>query len=468
MENQENNQNLDKETLSEVDDGFFAEPSEKGVQRIPAPVQKRKSGKKAWKIVGCILLAVAIFASGALTFWFSLDKGMRKLIWIKDKIDEEYYQDISDDEFYSTIYDAINNDLLDPYSYYMTADEYKASEERMAGKKGGIGTMLLSKDASGNDQILIARVSGNSPAERAGLAEGDKIIGFGLTENAITESQVFQEFSDFLDALELNEPFFIKVLSGGIEKTLSLAKEIYVENYVFYRTNNSSYAFSGSNSSLWTEKGEALMALPDQTAYIRLIQFGGNVAKGFARAMEQFRQDGKTDLILDLRGNTGGYLDLMQEIAAYFGKNAKGNSPVAVLADYGNKMVAYDARGNVYDEYFKPESRIFVLADIDTASASESLIGFMLDYGALSYENICLSERGGVARTYGKGIMQTTYYLDWFEKDALKLTTAEIRWPVSKTSIHGRGILPEDGTKTVQEAYGGDLEINAAIAKLYS
>ena len=67
MENQENNQNLDKETLPEMDDGFFAEPSEKGVQRIPAPVQKRKSGKKAWKIVGCILLAVAIFASPFFT-----------------------------------------------------------------------------------------------------------------------------------------------------------------------------------------------------------------------------------------------------------------------------------------------------------------------------------------------------------------------------------------------------------------
>lgn len=466
MDNQENNEKFDKNNLPETDDGFFTELPKKEFQRVPAPDKKGKTAKKVWKIVGCIFLAVAIFASGALTFWLSLDKGMRKLIWIKDKIDEEYYQDISDDEFYSTIYDAINNDLLDPYSYYMTADEYKESEQTLAGKKGGIGTMLLTKDTEDNDQILITRVSGNSPAERAGLTEGDKIIGFGLSEDAMTESQNFQAFSDFLGALDVNESFYVKVLSGGAEKTLSLAKEIYVENYVFYRTNNSSYAFSGDKNE-WTARSDQLAALPDQTAYIRLIQFGGSVSKGFARAMKQFRQDGKTDLILDLRGNTGGYLDLMQEIAAYFGKNAKGDSPVAVLADYGDKMVAYDARGNVYDEYFKPESRICVLADIDTASASECLIGFMLDYGALSYENICLSKRGGVAKTYGKGIMQTTYYLDWFEKDALKLTTAEIRWPVSKTSIHGRGILPEDGAKTVQEAYGQDLEINAAIAQLY-
>lgn len=453
MENQENNEIF-----------FSKNNSQNGVQRIPASVKKQK---KVWKIIGCVFLAVTLFASGALTFWLSLDKGMRKLIWIKDKIDDKYYQDISDDEFYSTIYDAINNDLLDPYSYYMTADEFATSEQTLAGKKGGIGTTLLTKDADGNEQILITRVCGNSPAERAGLLEGDKIIAFGMTEEDLMDSQSFAAFSEFLSGIDTGVSFFLKILSDGVEKTLSLAKEIYVENYVFYRTNTSSYGFTGSNNSEWAEKDNPLTALPDQTAYIRLIQFGGNASTGFAAAMEKFRQDGKTDLVLDLRGNTGGYLDVMQEIAAFFGKNAKGNAPLAVIADYGNKKVGYDARGNVYNDYFKPESRICVLADIDTASASECLMGFMLDYGALSYENICLSERGGVAKTYGKGIMQTTYYLDWFEKDALKLTTAEIRWPVSKTSIHGRGILPEDGTKTVQEAYGKDVEINAAIAQLY-
>ncbi|MBQ9114047.1 MAG: PDZ domain-containing protein [Clostridia bacterium] len=457
MENRENNEIFNFENNPETD-----------VQRVPAPTKKGKTAQKVWKIIGCVLLAAILFASGALTFWFSLDKGMRKLIWIKDKIDDKYYQDISNDEFYSTLYDAVNNDLLDPYSYYMTAEEFKTNEQTLAGKRGGIGAMLLTQDADGNEQILITRVSGNSPAEKAGLLEGDKIIAFGAEEDGLTESQNFNVFSTFLSGMDTGKTVFLRVLSNGEEKTVSLAKEVYVENYVFYRTNTSSYAFTGGNNSEWTEKGNALTALPDQTAYIRLIQFSGNASRGVATAMDQFRQDGKTDLILDLRGNTGGYLDVMQEIAAFFGKNAKGSTPLAVLADYGNKKVAYNARGNVYENYFKPESRIFVLADIDTASASECLIGFMLDYGALSYENICLSERGGVAKTYGKGIMQTTYYLDWFEKDALKLTTAEIRWPVSKTSIHGRGILPEDGAKTVKEAYGKDLEINAAIAQLYS
>jgi hypothetical protein len=87
----------------------------------------------------------------------------------------------------------------------------------------------------------------------------------------------------------------------------------------------------------------------------------------------------------------------------------------------------------------------------------------MLDYGAITYADICLSERNGVAKTYGKGIMQSTFYLG-LKGDAIKLTTAEIRWPLTNNSIHGRGILPSDGTKTVQEGITDEAEIAAAIA----
>ncbi len=437
------------------------------VECVPAPVKTRKKGKKVWKIIGCIFLAFAIFASGALTFWLSLDEGMRKLIWIKDRIDSDYYQDISNEEFYSTIFDSINEDLLDPYSYYMTAEEYEASNQSLAGSKSGIGIGFSTKTADGQDRILITRVCGNSPAEAAGLCEGDRIVGFGLTQDAITDSQNFNEFSDFLDGVETKVPLLLKIISNGAEKLVSLTKEYYVENYVFYRTNTVSYGFAGDKNTEWKMKDNPLTALPDHVAYIRLTQFGGNVSKGFALAMERFRVDGKKDLILDLRGNTGGYLDDMQNVASYFGKNTTSKKPVALIADGKGKDEKYYARGNYYSDYFQDDSRICVLGDSSTASASECLIGFLLDYGATTYADICLSEVQGVAKTFGKGIMQTTYYLDVVEKDAIKLTTAEIRWPVSKTSIHGRGVLPEDGTKVAKESYEREGELLAAIAQLY-
>ena len=61
--------------------------------------------------------------------------------------------------------------------------------------------------------------------------------------------------------------------------------------------------------------------------------------------------------------------------------------------------------------------------------------------------------------------MQTTYYLS-AKLDAMKLTTAEIHWPVSGRSIHGRGVLPEDGAKTAQENGYGDAEIAGALKAL--
>ena len=111
---------------------------------------------------------------------------------------------------------------------------------------------------------------------------------------------------------------------------------------------------------------------------------------------------------------------------------------------------------------------IAVIANEFSASASECLIGAMVDYGAITYEDICLSERGGIAKTYGKGIMQTTRPFSLIgNSGAMKLTTAKIYWPKSENCIHGRGVLPEDGAKTVEESYGKDEEISLAIAKLF-
>ena len=209
--------------------------------------------------------------------------------------------------------------------------------------------------------------------------------------------------------------------------------------------------------------------LDEKTAYIRLTQFNGNAATEFQLAMDKFKEEGKTNLVLDLRSNGGGYMNILQEIASYFCKGESGSSLVA-LAKYreGQKEKFY-SKDSYYADYFQETSKIKVLADSLTASASECLLGSMLDYGAITYSDICLSERNGVAKTYGKGIMQSTYPFGFIgDVDAIKLTTAQIYWPKSENCIHGRGILPEDGTKTVSENYEKDAEITSAIAKLFN
>jgi carboxyl-terminal processing protease len=206
--------------------------------------------------------------------------------------------------------------------------------------------------------------------------------------------------------------------------------------------------------------------LNDETAYIRLTQFGGNAGTAFKKVMALFKAESKKNLILDLRENGGGYLDVMREIASYFCKGATEKKPIVAVADFGEKKQVYKATDNLYNEYFSNESRICVLADSGTASASEALIGCMLDYGAVGYGDVCLAERNGVAKTYGKGIMQATYFVG-AQKDAIKLTTAEILWPISETSIHTRGILPQDGAKTVSEGVNDQIELESAINALF-
>lgn len=439
-------------------------------QYVPTQTRSRKSkGKLIGKIIGTVALAAFVFFSGMLTTWLCLDDGIRTLIKIKRTIDKEYYQDVSDDEFYRVLFSAINDDLLDPYSEYMTGEEYRALEQSLAGRHSGIGVVFSVAGEDAETQIKVHRVVENSPAEQAGLQIGDRIIGFGKSKTELTYSVDFDRgFKPFLETLAESEPFYLAVQRGDSQKLVEISKEFYVESYVSYRTNKTSYHFTGANALTYTEKGQALTCLSDDTAYIKLSQFTGNAVAGFDRVMAQFKEDGMKNLVLDLRENGGGYLDYVQYISKYFCKNATAKAPLMTVADYGEKKEYYSAAGNVYNEYFAEDSRIVVLADSGTASASECLIGCMIDYGTIGYTDICLSTRNGEAKTYGKGIMQTTFYLDASKKDFLKLTTAELKWPVSGKSIHGRGVLPEDGALTVAENHEKDVELNNALALLFS
>ena len=437
----------------------------KGVNAYLPPSNGGKR-RKTVNAVTAILLAVACFLLGGFTVWFSLDSEFRTLLKVKRSMQKNYYEDISDEEFYGALFHVVNNDLLDAYSYYMTADEYREAQGNLAGNRIGIGLVFQTKDENGNAQMQTVRVCGNSPAAKAGFREGDFVIGYGKTSTTMVESTVFDEFSAFLNTMREGEPFHVVVRRGAETFTLTMSREEYVENYVFYRTKETAFGFTGKKAGEWTETGEPLSCLPEDTAYIRLIQFGDDTEEPFAVAMERFKADGKKNLVLDLRDNGGGYLETMKEIAGYFCKNATEKKPVVTVAEYKKHKEIFKAKRNAYKEYFLADSRICVLADSGTASASESLIGCMVDYGAIGFEDICLIERGGVAKTYGKGIMQTTYYLG-AKLDALKLTTAEIRWPVSGKSIHSKGILPEDGAKTVKENGYGDGEIEKALEVLF-
>ncbi len=467
----------------------------KTIQRVPAPFVSSEKGdfespKKArktplWKSFLAVGLALLVFFTGYLVCWLSFDPELRTIAKLKEKIQDKYYKEVTDEEFYSAIFGgideefsssnskrvtdeefysaifgAINHNLLDPYSEYMTPSQYAAYTADLNGSRIGLGLVF------NGDSLQIVRVCGNSPAEKAGVLTGEWVKGCGDSEEEITLCDDFDEFSALLEKYDEGREFCLKIDSEKGTRFVRVSREEYVENSVFYHTDETAYTLEGSAATTLTEKGSPMPYLGGDTAYIRLVQFTGNASAGFDVAMSKFKRDGKKNLVLDLRQNGGGLLDIMQSIAGYFCKNTTEKTPVVAVADFGERKDKYAAKRNAYEDYFSEDSRIYVLADNGSASASECLIGSMIDYGAIDFSDICLIERGGEARTYGKGIMQETYFVTLGEWDALKLTTAEIKWPISGRSIHGIGVRPSDGALTVQEDLNFAVETERAILKL--
>ena len=128
----------------------------------------------------------------------------------------------------------------------------------------------------------------------------------------------------------------------------------------------------------------------------------------------------------------------------------------------------YTIDASLCETYFAG-SRIYAAGNGNTASASEALLGAMISYGTLGYGDIFVTQTAGEdsARTYGKGIMQTTFR-NGATGEAIKLTTAEIYWPNS-VSIHGKGITAADGAAAVQAvSYGeyGDPELSDIFSRI--
>ena len=190
---------------------------------MPTPKQVKK--EKRLKALLAVGLAVVSFVLGAFTIWFSLDEEIRTLIKVKRAIDQHYYKDVDDEEFYDAVFQGINYNLLDAYSQYMTADEYKTSKGELAGNRVGIGAVFSTVDANNNPRMLTVRVCGNSPAEAAGLQEGDCITAFGKNEAEMKESVIFDEFSNFLKTMPAGEDFVVRVQSNEGSRYLKMHKQ---------------------------------------------------------------------------------------------------------------------------------------------------------------------------------------------------------------------------------------------------
>lgn len=413
------------------------------------PVRKKKTSKKVLAILLGILLFLLSFAGGFLTNYlirgkeanvaYDLVSIMQKVGYIYDPETGEK-REITDKD----VGDALVNGLLDDYAKYYTAEEYAEVTANSKGNYQGVGVSFYK--GAGTE---ISQVVGNSPAYHAGLKAGDKLISGSVNGETVIFNDE-QDIINFIGEHETGDELILTYEREGLQDTATVIKKSYVASYVTYYDNQTIYEFiSDSGSPQGTEKSSSEMDyLDNDVAYIKLDSFEGGAASQMGNALEYMNERGKTKLILDLRGNGGGYMDVLTQIASYFIDNGGAKKSAVALAVGKTGTQTFYTDNNRY----KGISSIAVIGDKNTASASECLIGALKTY-VDGVKIVVEKDTEGVARTYGKGIMQTTYML--ITGGAFKLTTAKIVWPnAERTCIHGVGVTAALGAVEAEKGEG--------------
>lgn len=381
----------------------------------------------------------------------------KKLSRIESLIDQYFLYDTDEEQMEEYIYKGLVAGLEDPYAAYYTAEEYRSVLRSTEGSYCGIGvTVSTNRDTN---ETTIQAVNENGPAAEAGLQVGDilkAVDGIALTEMDLTKM-----ISDYI---------------LGEEGT-------YVELEVYRPSEDSTLRISVERRIIETETVVYKM-MDNQIGYLKISAFDVITLTQFEEALNALQADGAKGLIIDLRNNTGGRLDIAVKMLA----DILPDGMLVYTEDKDGKGDRYISRdGQVFFEsdylrvsdLFPVEDKgeldlpLVVLINEKTASSSELFAQAIQDY-----------DWGTILGTqsYGKGIVQTTYTLG--DGSALKLTSARYLTKSGK-SIHKLGVTPDvvveaaftadagESSEADMEAAGGqnrtaaeDPQLSAAITLL--
>jgi carboxyl-terminal processing protease len=313
--------------------------------------------------------------------------------------------------------------LQDPYSYYLTAEEYKDFMVDVEGSYAGVGlSVTVSKD---DNMITVMNAFKGSPAAEAGIVTGDKIVGIN---------------GEDVDGSMLDQA--VNKMRGEPDTTVTVS------------------IFRNGEIKEYTIK-RAVVNLPDmeykmldnQIGYLWLYRFDQNSSANFVDALNDLHQQGMKGLVLDLRNNPGGLLNECVAIAD-------------MLLPEGLVLYSEDKNGNREEYRTNKESiniPLAVLVNEYSASASEVLSGAIQDHKA----GVVIGKT-----TFGKGLVQTIRG-PFKEGDVVKLTTAKYFTPKGR-DINQKGVVPdievselEEAAKFVTENPGKELplKLDAPLSK---
>ena len=324
------------------------------------------------------------------------------------------YVDVIDEDTIAEKTIAAMLKQLDPHSTYLPPHEAQQTLETLSGKFDGIGIQINMLE----DTLFVVQTVVGGPSEKAGILPGDRIIS---VDDSIVAG-VKLAVNDIITMLrgKRGSKVSIGIMRRGVAEPIS---------------------FTITRDKIPVNSIDATYMLDDTTGYIRLSRFAESSAEEMEKAVKSLRKEGMRNLILDLQGNGGAYLNVAVKIADMF----LDKDQLIVYTEGRNVRRAQEiATGNT----LLPDERVVVMVDELSASASEILAGALQDW-----DRAVIVGR----RTFGKGLVQRPITMP--DKSLLRLTVARYHTPTGRC-------IQRPYVKGENEAYDQDLNERLAHGEL--
>ncbi len=321
----------------------------------------------------------------------SIDKTFDPLLQTYEALKENYYKDVTDEQLVNGAIDGMMKSLKDEHSMFFDKEDKKSFEDELSGSYYGIGAEI--KQIS-EEEVMINKVFDDSPAEKSGLKSGDIFVSIdGESTKGLKVSEIAKKLKS-----ESKNTATIIIKRDGEEKTFKVQKD---------------------NVNLLSVSSEML---DDNIGYIAVSIFGENTYTQFSNALKTLEKDNMKSLIIDLRGNSGGYLTTVTQMLSEF---LSQNTVIYQMKTREGikKYTAINSRTRNY--------KIVILVDENSASASEIMASTMQEQYKATLVGVT---------TYGKGTVQEP--LELSNGTLIKYTIQE--WLTSNgNSINGTGVKPD-------------------------
>ena len=365
----------------------------------------KKAGGRFLPLIGALILAGGIWLGYCLADGDKATDTQRKLARVFDIIDSEYVDEIDIDSVIEHALPLILENL-DPHSVYISAADRAAANQRLDGSFSGIGIQFQQL----NDTVVVVDVIPGGPSERVGLRAGDRIV-WANDSSLVGEEISVDEVRNLLRGTR-GSVVEVGVVRHGVPDELKFK---IVRNDVPIESIDASYEIA------------------EGIGYIKVNTFGRNTYPQFLQNLYSLHRDGAKAFIIDLRGNTGGFMDPAIMMVNEFLEPKR-----TIVATQGrkvneNSVVVSDGTGNFSDV------PMVVLIDEFSASSSEIFSGAIQD-----------NDRGIIVgrRSFGKGLVQRSFEMP--DSSELRLTVQRYYTPSGRC-------IQKDFTRGDVEGYESEI-----------